>query len=289
MSGILKKEADNICSIYLLTNTVNGKVYIGQTWLSLSKRSGKNGSNYNNSIYLYNAIKKYGMDKFEYQILVQCLDQEAADYLEDYFMEKYNSRNVHVGYNIKKGGSAGKHSEETKAKISETLKNKEWSPEALFNRAEAGRQWKGKKREPQSEEVIQHHVEAMKKWHAEHEHPMLGKHMSEEAKIKISAANKGKKLSDEHKEKLLEAHKMDIDKEQAIINLYQNGETIENIETQLNTKRSSIYRVLFRNNIPAKRDHKIWLGKKHSEETKQKMSDARKQYWKIKSGQRKIE
>ena len=271
---------NRICSIYVLTNIVNGKVYIGQTWNLASDRMGKDGYGYKNSPYIFNAIQKYGTDKFEYEVLAQCCDQESADYLEDYFVVQYNSRNNKIGYNIKKGGSAGKHSEETKAKISESMKNKVWSPEVLANRDRALRLRKGEKRPPKSPEVIENHVAVMIKWHAEHEHPMTGRHHTEEAKIKISEANKGKIISDEHRKKMSESRKMDPDRERDIIEAYKRGDTIESIEEQFNTRRSSIYRVIDRNGIPCERDRKIWLGKKHSEETKEKMSLAKKQYWK---------
>ena len=55
------------CKIYLLKNNVNNKIYIGQTWAErLEDRMGKNGSQYKNSAYIYNAIKKYGAENFSY-------------------------------------------------------------------------------------------------------------------------------------------------------------------------------------------------------------------------------
>jgi len=61
--------------IYLLKNTVNGKVYVGQTVQTLSERMRKHKStsnsskakNYNN--YLYKAIRKYGWNNFEVFVL----------------------------------------------------------------------------------------------------------------------------------------------------------------------------------------------------------------------------
>jgi len=270
---------NKICSIYILTNTVNGKIYIGQTWNVASDRMGKDGYGYKSSPYIFNAIQKYGTDKFEYKVLAQCRNQEFANYLEDYFEVQYNSRNHEIGYNIKEGGSAGKHSEETKAKISAALKNKKWSPEALANRDKARRKRKGEKRPPKTEEDKQLHSDLMVKWHAEHEHPMTGRHHTEEAKNKISEANKGKILSDEYRKKMSEARKMDPEREKGIVEAYQRGDIIESIEDQFNTKRSSIYRVLDRNGIPCERDRRVWLGKKHTEETKQKMAKSNKKYW----------
>lgn len=42
--------------IYKYTNIINGKIYIGQTCMSLHERAGSNGSNYKGSRHFYNAI-----------------------------------------------------------------------------------------------------------------------------------------------------------------------------------------------------------------------------------------
>ncbi len=274
---------NTICSIYLLTNTVNGKCYVGQTWLSLNKRmGGKNGGNYKHSIYLYNALQKYGTEKFKYTVLAQCSDQSLADELEKDFITQYNSMDPQFGYNIKAGGSAGKHSEETKAKISKAINSylDSLSPKLLAQRVEPIVQyWTGKEREPQSPEIIQHHSEVMKEWHANNVHPMLGKTHTDEAKEKMSKAGKGHAVSDKTRKAISAAHKMTPEREQELLQAYQSGLTIDAIEEKFNTGRSSIYRVLKRNNISRERDRKQWLGKKHSDATIQKMAEARKNYW----------
>ncbi len=111
-----KHKRNSYCMIYLLTNRINNKVYIGQSWYELNIRMGKNGSNYKNSVYLYSAISKYGVENFIYTILEKTFDQIEANRLEEEYIVKYDSRNHIVGYNIKGGGSLGKHSEETKQK-----------------------------------------------------------------------------------------------------------------------------------------------------------------------------
>jgi group I intron endonuclease len=108
------------CIIYLLTNSINGKVYVGQTWYALSERW-RNGSGYRQCPHLQNAITKYGDQNFGYRILTVCGTNETADYWEDYFIEKYDSRNPDKGYNLRGGGSTGKVAETTKKKLSEAL------------------------------------------------------------------------------------------------------------------------------------------------------------------------
>src|ERR1700722_11690485 len=119
----LRLRQKGTCIIYLLTNLLNGKVYVGQTWMPIELRMGKDGFNYSNSPYIFNAIKKYGCENFKYTVLETCQTQEIADKLEEQYMMQFNSRNLEIGYNLKEGGSAGKHSEETKIKIAETLQS----------------------------------------------------------------------------------------------------------------------------------------------------------------------
>lgn len=281
-------KSGEICSIYLLTNIVNGKIYVGQTWLPLHIRMGKEGSNYKNSLYLYSAIQKHGADKFQYEILVQCRDQESADYLEEYFINQYDSRNLQIGYNLKEGGSAGRHSDETRKKISETLKAQAaaWSPEELAKRsAPIAGWWIGKERGPHTEEWKKENSVRTKKWHSANTHPMLGKHHSEEAVRKISESSKGRVFSQETIFKRSQKLKMNHEREQAIVLAYQNGDTIAKIKKDFGTSASSIYRVLERNNIVLQSSRNSPFGKIHSEESKLKMSEARKKYWKSKNEQ----
>jgi group I intron endonuclease len=111
-------KLNEVCSIYLLRNKINNKVYIGQTWQLPKYRFGTNGRGYVECTHLHNAIQKYGWDNFEHTILGTALSQEEADKKEDDFINFYNSRDTKLGYNIKSGGSRGKLSDETKRKLS---------------------------------------------------------------------------------------------------------------------------------------------------------------------------
>jgi len=105
-----------ICWIYLLRNTQNKKVYVGQTWRPLKRRF----STYNKSQpHLFNALNKHGRENFYYEVLISANTQEIANYWEDFFITKYNSMNRKFGYNKRAvAGTNGKCSEETKRKIS---------------------------------------------------------------------------------------------------------------------------------------------------------------------------
>jgi group I intron endonuclease len=275
----LKKRQEGTCTIYLLTNIINLKIYVGQTWMALEERPGKNGVGYSNSPYLYNAIQKYGFDNFQYTVLTECHDQMAADVLEDEYIEQLDSCNPAIGYNLKKGGSAGKHSEETKNKISEALKGREVSEETRQKLSVANT---GIKKPPHTEEWKEDNSLFMKQRHKENGHPMQGKQHTEESKAQISETIK-ESWHETHTEASIarsaKNRMMKGEMESAIVQAYQNGETIANIETQFGTGRSSIYRVLKRNNIPLLANHTKSTGKKHSDETKALISQLKQEWW----------
>jgi len=109
--------------IYIIQNTQNNKVYIGQTKLSLKQRfnTHKNKAKYKGGCrHLYNAIKKYGINIFYINIIAETSSPKLANYLEDNYIEEYDS--VNFGYNIKKTNSGpNMFNEETKEKIRQSL------------------------------------------------------------------------------------------------------------------------------------------------------------------------
>lgn len=249
----IKRGQNPFCTIYLLTNQINGKIYVGQTWLTFDNRMGKHGEKYNNSIYLYNALQHYGVSNFHYTTLETTTDQAIADKLEDFYIEKYDSMNPEIGYNLKRGGRGGLHSEETKAKISATQQaqvDKMTDEERKIKAAPIMGWWEGKERGPQPEERKQQTSENMIEWHANNPHPMQGRHHTEEAKAKSSNSHRGKKRSPESIQKGVETvvdHELDL----KIISAYQLGKEIKDIQKELNIgSNHRIYDALRRNNVP---------------------------------------
>jgi group I intron endonuclease len=117
-----KKRALFLCIIYALCNTINTKVYIGQSWTPLKQRWNR-GHGYLGSHKIHKAIKKYGKEKFYYEVLALCSTKEVAEHWETYFITKFDS--VNSGYNIlSTGGKHGwlgrKHTEESLAKMSKS-------------------------------------------------------------------------------------------------------------------------------------------------------------------------
>lgn len=83
----------------------SNKIYIGQTYRTLEKRSGTDGNAYKKSVRFYNAIKKYGFDNFKRVTLIDGLSKEMADIIETELIKKYNTRDDNFGYNIGLGGN----------------------------------------------------------------------------------------------------------------------------------------------------------------------------------------
>ncbi len=115
--------------IYKITNTVNNKAYIGQTKQEPEKRwkSHKNSIHYNNGCpLLCKAFRKYGIDKFKFEIIVICFDN-SLNKMEEHYIKKYNTFGIN-GYNATKGGEPGafftgkKHTPENIQKIKQHSK-----------------------------------------------------------------------------------------------------------------------------------------------------------------------
>lgn len=110
------------CSIYVIKNSVNKKVYVGQTWRSISARYKQHlmPSTFNHCVKLRRAMKKYGKDKFHIELIMICHSQIVSDYWEKYFISQYNS--MKLGYNTLEGGGFSrigtKHSKATRKRMS---------------------------------------------------------------------------------------------------------------------------------------------------------------------------
>ena len=122
--------------IYKITNDVNSKLYIGQTTQSLNSRIQSHRNSFVSGVdtHLYRAMRKYGWDKFHFEVIAEVSNQETLDELEAYYISKYDT--IQNGYNMAPGGSINvmysevvksKHddkmrSEDVRKRISESMK-----------------------------------------------------------------------------------------------------------------------------------------------------------------------
>tara|TARA_B100000925_G_scaffold203051_1_gene154066 strand:+ start:284 stop:997 length:714 start_codon:yes stop_codon:yes gene_type:complete len=103
--------------IYRLTNTIDGKKYIGKT-IEYKKRMLQH-KNSKRKTYISNAIRKYGWENFKREKIIDDVPEEDLDNLEIFYIEVENTM-APAGYNLTKGGegaSGYKHTEEAIRKI----------------------------------------------------------------------------------------------------------------------------------------------------------------------------
>ena len=128
-----KKEYDFSC-IYLWTNLVNGKKYVGQT-TCFHRRMKTYRHTYPNA-YMERAVKKHGIDNFDITILERDVPLDKLDEREQYWLDYYQSYDADKGYNICKvaGTTEGvTHTEEWCQKHSEWLKEK-WATDEDYRK-----------------------------------------------------------------------------------------------------------------------------------------------------------
>lgn len=109
--------------IYKITNKINGKVYIGQTSQGLARRKGEHIYRFNlgeRDHRLYQAMRKYGIENFEFSIVCHVLNSADLDYLEKQVIEDHDSHRN--GYNMSCGG--GSFSGEIKENLSRALRGR---------------------------------------------------------------------------------------------------------------------------------------------------------------------
>jgi len=159
--------------IYLVTNMLNGKQYVGQT-ITKHSRHGHGHA-------LRDAYKKYGFKNFKYEVLTSNVTEQTLDVLEKFWIKVFDTLAPN-GYNLESGGRWGKyvfhapqlgkpHSEETKAKMSASQKA-HWASYEVHpcKGRKHTEEWKKSasermKKQVQSEETRKKRSETIKLWH----------------------------------------------------------------------------------------------------------------------------
>jgi group I intron endonuclease len=102
--------------IYSILNTINDKIYIGQS-KDVNQRWRAHKSAVKNdrpTQIVHHAMIKYGLDNFTFEIIASCLDQDAANESEEKIIYQYKSIDNRFGYNKSLGGEVAPKSEEFK-------------------------------------------------------------------------------------------------------------------------------------------------------------------------------
>jgi hypothetical protein len=127
--------------IYITTNKVNGKKYLGQRKIPKGKTH-ENDSYLGSGTLLLKAIKKYGKDNFSKEVIHLCTTQKEADYLE---IKEINDREVlsnkHIWYNRDAGGQYNRHEShsEITSKVMKAFYSTEQGKKIIEENAERNR------------------------------------------------------------------------------------------------------------------------------------------------------
>ncbi|MBT6051226.1 MAG: GIY-YIG nuclease family protein [Candidatus Scalindua sp.] len=206
--------------IYEIVCNSNGKKYIGSA-VDLKRRKNKHYSelkrNKHANKYLQNAYNKYGKENFKFKILCYYEPSELI-FQEQRFLDHYEKDSPLFNLCKTAGSRLGiKHTDETRQKISDKVKNRFGNKNPFFNKQHTEETkgilslfFKGKKQTVEhvekrvlSKKDFVHTEETKQKMSSAHK----GKKMSDESKKKMSLAKKGRKLSEEHKKRISDSMK----------------------------------------------------------------------------------
>ena len=101
-------------SVYLITNRVNGKQYVGATKCGVKRRFSQHLADATiprKRKVLHCAINKYGKDNFDVTVVAECLDKSSLFQAERTLIKAYNT--LTAGYNLTSGGEGGQDYEWT--------------------------------------------------------------------------------------------------------------------------------------------------------------------------------
>ncbi len=133
--------------IYRVTNTVNGKVYIGKwshptpdhRW-RLHKSAAKSGSPY----YFHRAIRKYGPDAFKLEVIDRSKTADELSEKEKFYIASHQSNDPKKGYNMTLGGEGhnGWKASEAWKKWKSGHSKKFWNdPEYRAKQTQSHKEW----------------------------------------------------------------------------------------------------------------------------------------------------
>jgi len=222
--------------VYIAINKINYTCYIGYTNNFKRRKIEHKSQALNNSkCYIHNAIRKYGILNFIFDIIEICDTEIQVKEAEIFYIEYFKSLGIKL-YNLtngdegvtmlipsrqatKKTTKGHKLSKEHKYKISQSLKGRRpWNkdtktPQKVKEKISLATQGKnnpmfGKHHSIETKQKISNaHIgmtysdetkAKMSLNRSGKKNPNYGKHLSENAKNKISLANTGKRLGEQH-------------------------------------------------------------------------------------------
>ena len=161
---------------YMVTNNINGKVYVGShSW----DGEGLDPNYYGSGTAIKRAVKKYGKENFQVEVLYYYDTVEECRKDEERILTEYNVRDCPHSYNLK-NSAIGMTSEDVRGENNPNY-GKHFSEEHRQKMSKARKGRRGK------------------------DAPNYGKHLSKETKKKLSESLKGRKFSEEHRQKIAQS------------------------------------------------------------------------------------
>jgi len=182
--------------IYKTTNIITGKIYIGQSIVTKRIKSYLGSGK-----LLIRAINKYGKENFIKEILIENIDNKHdIDLLEIRCINEYNTVSPH-GYNLEKGGN-GKCEvhQSTKDKLHDIHKGKQYNPMVDATKEKIRETLKGHVISEETKTLISKNTKIAM------QDPKIRAKISLAKKGKPSH-NKGKRMTEEQKEKISNSKK----------------------------------------------------------------------------------
>lgn len=156
--------------IYIITNLINGKQYIGQS-IDIKRRFTDHRTiSHETNRHLKNALTKYGTQHFQYDVLEEC----PPDKLDE--RERFWIKTIRPAYNVTDGGQG---------------RGKKLSPETIEMLRESGRRSWDEKTDEERNAVIKNNLKG----------PKVGHAVTDETRAAIREKNTGKKQKQETIEK----------------------------------------------------------------------------------------
>jgi group I intron endonuclease len=189
-NGDTDKQDNRIHYLYRITNKINGKIYIGQSIDTIRRwyEHKRDAALEKPTMVITWAIKKYGNDAFEFDVIAGCQTWEDANETEALLIAQYGSLAPN-GYNVALGGYNAPKSEKFKQMM---------------------RDWHASLSPEEKEKRRQMHSESTRRMLATKGHPCIGLKWTDEQKAKLSASlkalDKEKIYTPEVRKNMSEAH-----------------------------------------------------------------------------------
>lgn len=214
--------------IYVITNKITGKKYVGQTTKDTYD------DRWNEHRYpckackslIGKAVRKYGKENFSIEVIDNAITTDELNKKEIYWIKELNTVSP-KGYNISYGGMNSMSNPKTRKQVSESLKGKyvgwhhtEETKKKMSENQRGEKSWNlGRKMHPNTKKALDEFLRSENNPNKKNKkfgksNPFYGKHHSEETKQKLRdkklgkpMAHKGRPFSEEHKQKLKDARK----------------------------------------------------------------------------------